>query len=202
MNSNASEQARFHAAQPGAEISSLSFLRNRTVQRRSLTSKERIPQGVAAQHMTDPQDTSPPDRDLTPAVGAETDVARLGHSGATPGHELTADEDRDVVDWDRVAAMAEFRALLRAKLRFIVPATIFFVVYYFVLPVLAGAAPELMGKKVWGKLNVAYLFALSQFVMSWVVAGLYLRAAARFDKQAADIIGKLGQPEAGSQRNS
>ncbi len=148
--------------------------------------------------MSNPEQRDQPDRDLTPAVGAETDVARLGHSGSPPAHEQTADEDVDDVDWDRVAAMDEFRELLRAKVRFILPATLFFIVYYFALPVLAGAAPDFMEMKVLGKLNVAYLFALSQFVMAWVIAGIYLRAAARFDKQAADIIAKLGKPETGS----
>ena len=42
--------------------------------------------------------------DLTPVVGAETDVSPLGRSAAKPAHELTADEDADEADWDRVAA--------------------------------------------------------------------------------------------------
>ena len=52
----------------------------------------------------------------------------------------------------------------------IVPATVFFVVTYFALPVAAGWFPELMKMEVWGKVNVAYLFALSQFFMTWGLA--------------------------------
>src|SRR5262245_6566000 len=55
-------------------------------------------------------------------------------------------------DWDRVAAMEEFKKLVAAKRRFIAPAVIFFVVYYFTLPVLVGYAPGLMGKRVLGAL--------------------------------------------------
>lgn len=137
-----------------------------------------------------------PDRDLTPAVGAETDVARLGHSSPPPAHEQTADEDADVVDWDRVNAMPEFSALLKAKIAFIVPATLFFTVYYFALPVLVGWFPELMEKRV-GPVNLAYIFALSQFFMAWALAFVYVRKAAKFDDQANAIIAQLDTPKGG-----
>jgi uncharacterized membrane protein (DUF485 family) len=38
--------------------------------------------------------------------------------------------------------------------------------------------------------NLAYLFALSQFFMAWTVAWLYVKAAGDFDKLAKDIIEK------------
>jgi len=130
----------------------------------------------------------PPSPDLTPVTGSATDVAPLGRQAHKPAHELTADEDIDVADWDRLAALADFRALLAAKLRFIVPATVFFIVYYFALPVLVGYAPRLMATKVFGVINVAYLFALSQFFMAWIVAVFYVRAASRFDTMARAIV--------------
>ncbi|HEX8684852.1 MAG TPA: DUF485 domain-containing protein [Pyrinomonadaceae bacterium] len=119
--------------------------------------------------------------DPTPEVGSETDVAPLGRAGRKPAHELTADEDADAADWDGVAARPEFKELLASKRRFIVPATIFFVVYYFALPVLVGYAPRLMETRVLG-LNVAYLFALSQFFMAWIVMAMYVRRARDFDR--------------------
>ena len=130
------------------------------------------------------------DADPTPLTGSATDVAPLGRSTTKPSHELTADEDRDVVDWQRLAATAEFKQLLKAKARFVVPATIFFIVYYFSLPLLVGYAPQLMSKKVLGVINVAYLFALSQFLMAWLIAWAYVRAAARFDRMARDAVEK------------
>lgn len=126
--------------------------------------------------------------DPTPTVGAATDVAPLGRDQAKPAHEHAATEDIDVVDWDHVAGMTEFKALLAAKVKFIVPATIFFVVYYFALPVLVGYAPRLMETKVLGEVNLAYLFALSQFFMAWMLAALYLRAAGRFDEMAKRLL--------------
>jgi uncharacterized membrane protein (DUF485 family) len=129
--------------------------------------------------------------DQTPGVGSETDVAPLGREGRKPAHELTADEEVDEADWDRVAADEEFKSLLASKRRFIVPATVFFVVYYFALPLLVGYALRLMETRLLG-VNVAYLFALSQFVMAWAVAALYVRAAGGWDASARRIIGRLG----------
>jgi uncharacterized membrane protein (DUF485 family) len=90
-------------------------------------------------------------------------------------------------DWERFAASSAFRELLRRKRAFVVPATVFFIVYYFALPVLVGYFPEFMNRKVIGAVNIAYIFALSQFVMAWILAGLYVRAANRFDRMAQDV---------------
>ncbi len=37
-------------------------------------------------------------------------------------------------------------------------------------------------------MNLAYLFALSQFFVAWLIAGLYVRAANNFDRLAKDIV--------------
>ena len=71
---------------------------------------------------------------------------------------------------------------------FVIPAMIFFIAYYFALPVLIGYARPFMEKRVWGAVNLAYLFALSQFFMAWIIAALYVRAAAKFDRMARDVI--------------
>jgi uncharacterized membrane protein (DUF485 family) len=39
-----------------------------------------------------------------------------------------------------------------------------------------------------GSVNLAYLFALSQFFMAWIIAGLYVRAANRFDRMSRDVL--------------
>jgi uncharacterized membrane protein (DUF485 family) len=97
--------------------------------------------------------------------------------------------------WDRVAASREFRELMAAKKIFIIPAFIFFLVYYFLLPILVGYAPQFMSTKVWGNVNLAYLFALSQFFMAWTIAGLYVRAADNFDEISKDLIEKALKTE-------
>jgi uncharacterized membrane protein (DUF485 family) len=90
-------------------------------------------------------------------------------------------------DWDRIALTEKFQQLLREKRRFVIPATLFFIVYYFALPVLVGYFPGFMSRRVLGPLNIAYIFALSQFLMAWTIAWLYVRAAERFDKLALQL---------------
>ena len=90
--------------------------------------------------------------------------------------------------WDRVASSRQFKDLMAAKKIFIVPAVVFFLAYYFLLPVLVGYAPRFMSTKVWGNVNIAYFFALSQFFMAWGLAWLYVRASDRFDAIAKDIV--------------
>ena len=105
------------------------------------------------------------------------------------------DTAKDAI-WNRVAQMDEFRLLLLAKAEFVVPATIFFVVYYFALPILVGYAPTFMSKKILGPVNIAYLFALSQFFVAWGIAWLYVRAARRFDNYGARILDRVEHEEA------
>ncbi len=134
-----------------------------------------------------------PSGDLTPESAAPTDVAPLGRSGATPAHERTAADEANLAPWNAIEADPAFRKLLADKLRFIIPATIFFVAYYFTLPILVGWWPDLMKREVWGKVNIAYLFALSQFFMAWILAFFYVRTAAKWDKAAAALLTKFSK---------
>ena len=91
-------------------------------------------------------------------------------------------------DWAAIEAAPEFRALIAAKRRFIVPATVFFIVYYFALPLLVGYVPDIMSRDVVGEINLGYLFALSQFAMAWAVMALYVRRARDFDAREREIV--------------
>lgn len=93
------------------------------------------------------------------------------------------------IDWHAIAAMPEFQALTRRKRSFILKGCAFFLVYYFALPILVGFFPRLMETS-FGPVNAAYLFALSQFFMAWIVAALYVKAAAGWDKAAHAIINR------------
>jgi uncharacterized membrane protein (DUF485 family) len=93
---------------------------------------------------------------------------------------------------EAVAKDPEMVELERRHTRFVWPTTIFFLVYYMALNVLAGTSPDLMGKKLFGQFTFGYLFALSQFVMAFVVAWVYSRwAARRMDPLSADLREKL-----------
>jgi len=120
----------------------------------------------------------PSDQDLTPESASPTD---------------TAPKDGDPVDWEAIAADADFKKLLTDKARFVIPATLFFIIYYFAFLVLVGWFPRLMEIEVFGRVNIAYLFALSQFFMAWILAFLYVAAAAGWDRQAAAVLAKFNQ---------
>ena len=133
----------------------------------------------------------PDDADFTPLSGGPTDVAPLGRSGRKPAHERTASEDGNPYDWSAIARDPAFAALKAAKRRFIIPATIFFLVYYMTLPVMVGFFPALMKTPVLGKVNWAYLFALSQFIMTWVLCAMYVRAARRWDEMNVALLSRF-----------
>ena len=57
---------------------------------------------------------------------------------------------QEISVWDRVAQMDDFKKLLAARKAFVIPATIFFVVYYFALPISVGYFPAFMQRKVSG----------------------------------------------------
>jgi uncharacterized membrane protein (DUF485 family) len=96
-------------------------------------------------------------------------------------------------DWAAIERMPEFQALVRAKRAFLLPACLFFVVYYFALPALVGYWPELMSARVIGQINLAYLFALSQFVMAWALMAAYVRRARRFDRMAGELLQQVAR---------
>jgi uncharacterized membrane protein (DUF485 family) len=107
--------------------------------------------------------------------------------------ERTNGDTVSAADWNEIAASEPFQELLKAKRRFIIPATIFFVIYYFALPYLVGYHPDLMQRKVWGEVNWAYLFALSQFFMAWALAAVYVVVAAGWDRKAKAVLAKFSR---------
>jgi uncharacterized membrane protein (DUF485 family) len=77
---------------------------------------------------------------------------------------------------------------MHAKKVFIIPVFVFFLAFYFALPLLAGFAPGFMSVKVIGGVSRAYVFALAQFVVAWAIAWRYVKAAGKFDQLAKDIV--------------
>jgi uncharacterized membrane protein (DUF485 family) len=96
-------------------------------------------------------------------------------------------EHHSEIDWEAVERSPEFRELTRRKKAFVVPATLFFLGWYFGFIILAGYAPDFMGREfLTDGLTVGYVLALSQFVMTWVLGWMYLRKSDRvFDPLAA-----------------
>jgi uncharacterized membrane protein (DUF485 family) len=114
-------------------------------------------------------------------------------------------EQRTETDWEAIERSPEFQELTRSKRAFVVPATIFFMVWYFGFIALCGYAPDFMGRKfVTDGLTVGYVLALTQFLMSWVLAAWYVRRANRtWDPLAVAVRDSVdgrpdGEPAAGA----
>ncbi len=102
------------------------------------------------------------------------------------------------VDWKAVEQSPEFVELIAVRRRFVLPATIFFLAWYFGFVLLAGYAPDFMAESVYQGLTVGYCLALTQFVMVFALGYAYLRRADRvFDPLAAKVVEKaLGAADA------
>src|ERR1700757_5076 len=95
------------------------------------------------------------------------------------------------------AAQAAGRSLVAAKLRFLVPMTIIFMVGYIGLTVIAGFAKGLMAIKVVGSLNLGFALIAFNYVLSWVLALVYERIANKiFDPLASRAAAAAGRGSA------
>ena len=93
-----------------------------------------------------------------------------------------------MVDWSGIERSDEFRELVKKRRSFVVPATIFFFTYYMTFIIVAGYAPEFMGKSVYQGLTVGYCYALTQFLMVFVLGIWYLRKADREYDPLSDAV--------------
>ena len=101
------------------------------------------------------------------------------------------------VDWDALIRDPRFQSLHRRKSSFLWGLMALALAYYLLLPIGAAYFQGLFKIRVWGVINVALLFALSQFVVAWAIAVIYSRKASRdFDLMAAELSAEFGGPVA------
>jgi uncharacterized membrane protein (DUF485 family) len=129
---------------------------------------------------------------------------------ASPANGASGSAQAPRLDWAAAAQTPEFKELVHRRRRFVVPATIFFLARYFGFIVLAGYAPDFMGRELISDgLTVGYVLALSQFLMTWGLAWLYLRKADQeFDplaerarRKALEMAGRSDHNGAGAPHN-
>jgi uncharacterized membrane protein (DUF485 family) len=94
-----------------------------------------------------------------------------------PQSDPAGAEHHPEIDWIAAERSPEFRELIRKRRGFVLPATIFFLVWYFGFIILAGYAEDFMGESIYEGFTVGYLLALTQFIMVWALGWLYLRRA-------------------------
>jgi uncharacterized membrane protein (DUF485 family) len=87
-----------------------------------------------------------------------------------------------------IAADPDFAELKRRFRRFVFPVTAAFLAWYLLYVLLCAYARDFMDGKVVGNINVALVFGLSQFLVTFVTAWIYSRFAdRRLDPLAAKL---------------
>jgi uncharacterized membrane protein (DUF485 family) len=81
--------------------------------------------------------------------------------------------------YEEIYSGREFTELRRRFRRFVVPATILFLTWYFTFVLLAAFAPEFMATRVVGYINIGLLLGLGQFVSTFAITIAYGRWAKR-----------------------
>lgn len=99
------------------------------------------------------------------------------------------------VDWETVIRDPRFQLLHRRKRAFLWTLMAIAVVFYLLLPIGAAYYQDLFKHRVWGVVNVGLLFALSEFLVAWLIALLYSRKASRdFDRLTAQLCADYAAP--------
>ncbi|MCZ8519183.1 MULTISPECIES: DUF485 domain-containing protein [Paenibacillus] len=85
-----------------------------------------------------------------------------------------------------IARTPRFQALMARKKKFLLPLSLFFLAYYFTLPLLTSYS-KVLNQPAAGPVTWAWIFAFSQFIMTWALCMLYSRKAADYDRMIDEI---------------
>lgn len=112
------------------------------------------------------------------------------YTGSRPTRKVRKDqvpEWHGGTDFAAVADSPKFKSLIQKKKRFIVPLTVFFLAFYFMLPILTSYTNVLERPAV-GDISWAWIYATAQFVMTWVLCIVYVKKFQKFDREADEIV--------------
>lgn len=103
------------------------------------------------------------------------------------GHVKVESEVYSKSKYEKVVESKKFSDLISRKKKFIVPCTVFFLVFYFILPILTSYSTILNTTAI-GDITWAWVFAIGQFIMTWTLLTIYMKKSAIFDKLAQEVI--------------
>jgi uncharacterized membrane protein (DUF485 family) len=87
-------------------------------------------------------------------------------------------DDTDV--WSAVQENPEYRELRAAQRRFLIPASVAYLVIYFGFLLLTLSAPTLFQQSLHGGLNVGFVLMTAMFVLVWVAVLVHNSVARRY----------------------
>ena len=89
-------------------------------------------------------------------------------------------------DYSKIEAMESFNRFVRKKNTYLFSVTAGFLIFYILLPILAFR--PVLQQKVFGNITGVWIYSGALFIMTLVLATIYIRKATKFDKQAEDVI--------------
>ncbi|MBH0165701.1 DUF485 domain-containing protein [Fictibacillus sp. 7GRE50] len=92
--------------------------------------------------------------------------------------------------YSEIVKTNQFQQLMAEKKRFILPMTLFFLLFYFSLPILT-AYTNVLNQNAIGDITWAWIFAFAQFIMTWALCMIYTKRAKRFDELAEKVIADM-----------
>src|SRR5699024_8097737 len=102
------------------------------------------------------------------------------------GVQKTQDQS-EKIKYKKVDKSNKFKKLISDRKKFIIPYTIFFLIFYFLLPI-ATSYTTFLNKTAIGDISWIWLFAFAQLVMTFDLCIVYVKKSAAFDVQAEEII--------------
>jgi uncharacterized membrane protein (DUF485 family) len=81
----------------------------------------------------------------------------------------------------QILELKEYQQLVHQKRRFLIRSVIFFLSFYFMLPLCIAFFPEFMNQSLFHLFTFAWGFALAQFLMVWLLGWMYFRRSKHFD---------------------
>ena len=91
------------------------------------------------------------------------------------------------VDYEKIVESEQFKGFMKEKRRFTVPMTVFFLVFYFLLPIFTSYT-TFLNTPAFGDISWVWIFAVAQFVMTWVLCTIYVKKANSFDEKVEAIM--------------
>ncbi len=98
-----------------------------------------------------------------------------------------ANNQKAVIDYDKIAEMESFKKLTKRKNKFLWSVAVVFFTVYMMLPVLTSYT-TLLHQKAIGEITWVWFYSAGLFIMVWSLAHFYVAKATGFDKEAQAVI--------------
>lgn len=100
------------------------------------------------------------------------------------------------IDYIAYAETPKFKELQKTRRNFVVPLSVFFLLWYFAYVLAAGYFPDFMATPVFGRINLGLLLGLGQFVTTFGITMAYVTFANRkIDPLTEDLRSELERME-------